>query len=251
MAASSLSRFPTITPTTDDKAYSEVVSRTSISFESKTIPICIQAFIDARGTFYPPYKPSMVFEVELEDKPGDIGRFSIMRIWDKIDSQGNLQLDPHYEGDPIETHDRLRHRRLFIDGIVDHLGVDANGFSPVVALLTQLAVEILSREVERELVIDTTAAPRHFNATPIFSGGFTARKICFLDMEIGEEGVLLKSSQGQLMTPQENGPATSAQVAFCANKTWEQVIQDRPLLNYAPGPIMPVFENLSAYERGF
>jgi hypothetical protein len=172
-----------------------------------------------------------------------------MRIWDKIYRPGNFQLRPHYEGDPIERDDRLHHRRLYVNGMVDYLGTDSvTSTFPITQIMMQLAVEILSRESEDELMINADS-DRNFKIDALFSGGFAVKKIVYLGAVKGTRGSLQKNSLGQFFRQKETGEVTPARVAFCANKKWEQVIQERPLLQFAPGAIMPVFENLAAYER--
>lgn len=237
---SPLRPFPSILPTTDHIAHSEVVSRTSIYFQGKIIPISIKAFFDPKGLFYVPHKPCMVFEIEREDDPGyDIGRFSIMRIWDRIDRSGRILFNPYYEGDPLVEGEKLSHQRLYVSGMNDQLGEDqTSGTWPILQVLTQLAVEILSREPESQLVIDASETHRAFKAEVVFAGGFAAQKARGL-----LEGILCKNPQGQtshFMTPQEDETEVPAFVTFSAVRTWEQVILERPLLNYAPGPVMPV-----------
>lgn len=245
--SSSLRPFPAIRPTIDHTAHSEVVSRTAISFHGKLIPLCIKAYLDSYGTFYSPHKPCMVFEIEREDEPGyDIGRFSIMRVWDRIDRRGQIQRSPYYEGDPLEEGEKLSHRRLYVAGMTDLLGEDqVSGEWPVLQVLAQLAVEILNREPESELVIDASERRNAFKADMLFAGGFAAKLTDGL-----LQAILRKNPQGStshFMTPQEDETEVPAFVTFSSLSTWEQVIQERPLLNYAPGPVMPIVAEKSSH----
>jgi hypothetical protein len=205
-----------------------------------------------------------------------LGYFRIFRMWSRTRPNGSY--DPmyfEYMHNPGKAVGVLRNRALSIDYIeVRNEWKTSDGDRPILRLLTQLAVEILQHESDKQLEIGSNRSDAHV----YFAGGFSdlhhnlqkvdkvkrailqareAHKLFPDPKDLSSFTVYLGKSPSnpftQFVTVDEKDQEQPAKVDFALGKdpiTWEKYIQTHRLLP-EKGPILPRFfyQDLSCFEN--
>lgn len=250
-----------------------ILCERKITFEKEEIPLEIKARFELNSN--QKFNAKTEFYISRAGNEAILGYFRIFRKWSRTRPNGFY--DPmyfEYMHTPGKEVGVLRNRALSIDYIeVGKVWKTSDGDRPILRLLTQLAVEILQLESDKQLEIGSNRSDAHV----YFAGGFSdlhnpqrddkvkgailqaraAHKLFPDSKDLGSFTVYLSKSTSnpatQFVIQDKNEQEQPAMVDFALGKdpiTWEKYIQAHRLLP-EKGPILPRFfyQDLSRFEN--
>ena len=249
-----------------------VLGIAEITFHGESIPLEIRAKLGSNDTLT--FSKKTIFTIYNQNTHTELGSFGMEQVWTR-------EHDSETSPKAMVPHSSLKTRKLYIQHLEDRLGQDTqNGDRPITRLMTQIAVEVLQRELESLLEIGPHNN-KHFDV--YLAGGFSfcnphatriavelwntnrvreriketreaaPRKLFSSTVFTSKAPVYLEksstdvptawNSSTRFVTTVEHGkePALADFVINEIPIPWEEQIQTHRLLSATQGPILPKF----------